>query len=174
MPQTRKLLWAAKYAWLTIQHKWWVFLAGLKLGVPLWQLIIHDFSKFGRHELFAYGRQFFGDKGDPLGFQRAWLHHQNHNPHHWEYWIPRTNHVRSGIMKESPIVMPLPYIREMVADWMGASKAYTGSWDMTDWLEKNLPLIGPRLNPVTIADLKSILKSLGYGHLAVKLYQGRR
>jgi hypothetical protein len=37
-----------KYFWLTIMHKWFVFLAGFKTGAPLWRLIIHDWSKSRR------------------------------------------------------------------------------------------------------------------------------
>lgn len=130
--------WAVLYAWATIRHKWFVLLACRRTGVPLWRASVHDLSKFTFTELPAYGRQFFGDKGDPDAFARAWLHHQNANPHHWEYWIPRSGHVRSEGAPE-PLPMPETYAREMVADWMGASRAYTGSWDMRDWLTKNLP-----------------------------------
>jgi len=31
-----------KYFILTLKHKWFVFLAGLKTKAPLWRLIIHD------------------------------------------------------------------------------------------------------------------------------------
>lgn len=29
-----------------IRHKWFVFIAGLQTGAPLWRLIIHDWTKF--------------------------------------------------------------------------------------------------------------------------------
>ncbi len=29
-----------------VRHKWFVFLAGIKLGVPIMSLIIHDWDKF--------------------------------------------------------------------------------------------------------------------------------
>lgn len=54
-----------------------------------------------------------------------------------------------------PMPMPERYVREMVADWMGASRAYTGSWDMVDWLEKNLPRMD--LHPVTVERLWFLL-----------------
>lgn len=140
----RRLWWAFRYACLTVKHKWFVFLAGLKMGVPIWRLIIHDLSKFGLSEIFAYGRQFFGDKGDPDGFSHAWLHHQNINPHHWEYWIMRSGHNRGnkaadGEHESFAIPMPETYVREMIADWMGAGRAYVGSWGIRDWLDDNLP-----------------------------------
>jgi len=142
---------ALKYFLLTIKHKYFVFVAGRKLGVGVWQLLIHDLSKFSRAELPAYGRQFFGDGKDSYGFAVAWLHHQNLNPHHWEYWMPRTGHVKldSNMKSPPPLRMPLRYAREMVADWMGASKGYTGSWDMEKWLDKNWPRISENLHPET-------------------------
>lgn len=140
-----------RYVWLTCQHKWFVFVAGLRTGAQLWDLVIHDFSKFGRAEAPHYGRQFFGDRSDPLGFARAWAHHQNHNPHHWEYWIPRTGHDRGGFPGGEPLPMPERYAREMVADWLGASRAYEGAWPRSrsewTWFQKNFEKL--RLHPDT-------------------------
>ena len=117
-----------KYVALTLRHKWFVLLAGIRLKVPLIQLLIHDLSKFSIAELPAYGRQFFGEANDPLGFSYAWNHHQKRNKHHWEYWTMVTGHNRGGLPDGSMLPMPEQYIREMVADWMGASRAYTGKW----------------------------------------------
>lgn len=131
-----------KYAWLTLKHKWFVFRAGLRTKAPLWRLIIHDWSKFTPSELPRYGRQFFGAADRPDEFIAAWIHHQNHNPHHWEYWIPRTGHNRCSPPHpdNQPVPMPEWAVREMVADWIGASRAYSGEWPVPGnwpWLEKN-------------------------------------
>lgn len=128
--------------------------AGRQIGVPEAQLLIHDDSKWSAEEFPFYTRQFFGDKGDPAGFAVAWLNHQNKNPHHWEFWISRSG------KDAGCLPMPRNYILEMVADWMGASMSYTGSWVMTEWLEKNLPKI--KIHPQTTAILKEILSDLGY------------
>lgn len=128
--------------------------AGRQIGVPEAQLLIHDDSKWSAEEFPFYARQFFGDKGDPAGFAVAWLNHQNKNPHHWEFWISRSG------KDAGCLPMPRNYILEMVADWMGASMSYTGSWDMTEWLEKNLSKI--KIHPETAAILKEILSDLGY------------
>lgn len=56
--------------------------------------------------------------------------------------------------------MPENYLREMVADWMGSSMAYTGSWDMREWLNTNLPKI--RLHSYTREELVYVLNELGY------------
>jgi hypothetical protein len=137
-----------------LRHKWFVFQAGLKTGAPLWRLVIHDWSKFTPAEWWPYAENFYGDgkilrekqKG-PLGllfsqrarldwlqlqFDRAWLHHQHLNPHHWQHWVLRED---SGDVKLLPI--PKHFIREMVADWAGAGRAITGSWDLGVWYAKN-------------------------------------
>ena len=136
-----------KYAMLTIKHKWFVFLAGLKLGVPVWRLIIHDWSKFLPSELPHYGKQFFGKANDSLGFTICWLKHQNRHPHHWEYWIPRTGHsynTDDPYGDNEPLPMPFWAIKEMIADWMGAGRAYEGKWpDFNNWVwgKQHLPKI---------------------------------
>jgi hypothetical protein len=112
------------------KHKWFVFCAGLKTRAPLWQLLWHDMSKFSPSEFPHYARKFHGGDTDPMGFGLAWLHHENANPHHWGYWIPR-----SGRYTNKPLEMPERYVREMVADWLGASRSYEGEWpvSITTW-----------------------------------------
>lgn len=154
-----------KYAWLTIKHKWFVFRAGLRTKAPLWRLIIHDWSKFTPSELPHYGRQFFGAADRPEEFMAGWIHHQNHNPHHWEYWIPRTGHNRCvpPYPDGKPVVMPEWAVREMVADWIGASRAYTGQWPTPDnwpWLEKSGDK--PILHVETRRLLNRLLQELGF------------
>lgn len=125
-----------KYLWLIFKHKWFVFRAGLKVKASIWLLLIHDLSKFYPCELSYYQRQFFGKADDPSGFINCWIHHQNHNPHHWEYWIPRTGHNRCDppYQDGKPVPMPEKYVREMIADWMGAGRAYEGKYpDINNW-----------------------------------------
>ncbi len=153
-----------RYLWLTIRHKTFVFRAGLKTRAPLWRLIIHDWSKFTPAEAPHYGRQFFGSKDDPDGFARAWLHHQNVNPHHWEYWISRTGHDRASHLKGA-LRMPMWAVREMVADWMGASRAYGGEWPRDwqswEWLQDNLrSKVLPRVHPETRQDILDVLSGV--------------
>ncbi len=148
-----------KYLWLTLKHKWFVLLAGLKVGAPLWRLIIHDWTKLLPRDLRAYNRQFFGDRKDPAEFIYAWVRHQNAHPHHWEYWIPRTGHNRCNppYPDNEPIPMPKWAVQEMVADWMGASRAYEGRWPGADWpwLHENWSKI--RVHPLTRAHLRVVL-----------------
>ena len=133
-----------KYFWLTIKHKWFVLLAGLKTGCSVWRLIKHDLSKFLPSELPHYNRQFFGKADRPDKFIECWTKHQNRNDHHWEYWIPRTGHNRCDPphLDNEPIPMSINAVKEMVADWMAASRAYTGEWpDQGNWmwLKNNMP-----------------------------------
>ena len=131
-----------KFLWSLLRHKWYVLVAGCKTGVPLWRLIIHDLSKFTPAEFGSYARNFHGDYSQSpndrekvsIDFTYAWLHHENNNPHHWGYWVPR-----SGRQADEALPMPETYVREMIADCMGASKAYTGSWDIAIWLNKHGP-----------------------------------
>lgn len=154
-----------KYIILTLKHKWYVLLIGIKLKVSIFRLLKHDLSKFSHFELPHYGKQFFGKADDPQGFIKAWLHHQNSNDHHWEYWIPRTGHKRCNppIEEMKPIQMSEQAVREMVADWIGAGKAYTKEWPNIlnwTWFRNNINIMN--LHPKTKLMVSSILKELIY------------
>ena len=50
----------------------------------------HDRSKYSEEEYDAYCEYFYGDeKTDEVkeDFDKAWLHHQHNNPHHWQHWL---------------------------------------------------------------------------------------
>lgn len=133
------------------QHIGFVREAGLQIGVNLEQLTAHDLSKFTVAEFTGYAQYFHGG-GAPELFASAWLHHLQHNEHHWQHWIiPPRAQVR---------VMPKRFVLEMVADWMGARKACTGLWDMTEWLAKNLDTVV--LHNKSTQYLNTVLRSLGY------------
>lgn len=147
-----------------VAHITYVREAGKKIGVKEDQLNWHDSSKFSLDELPHYARNFFGDKADPNGFASAWLHHIHFNEHHWQHYIfpdgftPKGSNVQNGVVE-----MPQRFALEMVADWMGASKAYTGSDDMTDWLSKNISKITVHSN--TAIYLRYVLSTLGYADI---------
>lgn len=134
--------------------------AGQQLGVPDRLLAIHDQSKFSEDEFVGYATHFHGG-GAPDLFATAWLHHIHHNPHHWQHWIfpdgftPPDSSIENGVAR-----MPLYYALEMIADWMGASMAYTASWDMQDWLHNNMPRI--TLHSETAMYVREVLDMLGY------------
>lgn len=156
------------YFFLTLKHKWFVFCAGLKLKVPMWRLIKHDLSKLSTKEYKHYQKQFFGQIHDEEGFAKAWLHHQNHNDHHWEYWISRTAHFKSVFNinnKDKVLEMPEVCVREMIADWIGASRAYEskyptkGNWN---WLNNNLENVLLSVHPNTAKLIRDLLTEHDY------------
>lgn len=149
-----------KYLSYVLRHKWFVFVAGLKTGAPLWRLIIHDYSKFSRAEWVGYVNRFYGGRAgledkelDPDEFHIAWTHHWHNNPHHWEHWLV----IKKGEL--TPVPMPAHFIREMVADWMGAGRAITGHWDIKEWYQKNYANM--KLHPLTQIYLTRVLAGLG-------------
>lgn len=124
-----------QYANYVARHKWFVFLAGLRTGAPLWRLIVHDWTKFSPAEWGPYVRRFYGGRpgvpvtgDDAPDFRAAWLHHQHKNAHHWQHWV-----LRQDDGKIVALPMPEPFVREMVADWMGAGRAITGRWSAAEW-----------------------------------------
>lgn len=135
-----------RYASYVVRHKWFVFLAGRKTGVSTWRLLIHDWSKMSAAEWTPYVEKFYGNWGSADGFEHAdaiqarvqaafdaaWLHHQHRNPHHWQHWMLQED---NGSLKLLP--MPEHFVREMVADWMGAGRAITGRWEVAEWYAKN-------------------------------------
>ena len=148
-----------KYFWYVIRHKWYVFLAGLKLRVPLWALIIHDWQKFTPAEFKPYRLSFYGPwkyKQRPQWlvdqFDYAWLHHQHYGPHHWQYFILRQDEEEDKILE-----MPDRYRREMLADWIGAGRAITGKIEVVEWYAKNKRKI--QLHPNTRAWIEEELKN---------------
>lgn len=144
-----------EYLKYVLRHKWFVFIAGLKVGAPIWQLIIHDWSKFLPSEWTPYAKTFYAPDGSSEykkhpKFDAAWNHHQNRNKHHWQYWILRRD-------DGGEICLPIPrrYLLEMVADWMGAGRAITGDWDVAGWYNKNKDKI--RLEVQTRLQVESLI-----------------
>lgn len=124
------------------KHKWFVLIAGIKIRAPLWNLLIHDLSKFTFFEFIWYAKTFYAKDGskkytESVQFQQAWNRHQKRNKHHWEYWIILAKDDKKGYSTEVVLPMPKNYILEMVADWMGAGRAITGKWDIKEWFAKN-------------------------------------
>ena len=160
----RPLIAHLRYLFYVLRHKWYVFVAGLRLGLGLWQLLIHDYSKFGRAEWGPYVRYFYNVQGMPVGrrdstgaytpsekeaFAVAWLHHLHTNPHHWEWWV-----ARSKVGEPRPIRMPMKFVREMVADWKGAGQAQ-GMPDTQAWYAANSRFM--MLHPDTRKDVEAFL-----------------
>lgn len=133
--ETAKMKSNLDYLKYLIKHKYNVYKAGIKLRVPLWQLIIHDWSKFLPSEWIPYRNHFYSHEKEKEGsFHRAWLYHQKRNPHHWQYWILIFD---TQELPVKAVEMPERYTKEMVADWIGAGCAIQGHDDIRDWYAKN-------------------------------------
>jgi hypothetical protein len=115
-----------------ILHKYIVYVIGRELDLSRFQLLIHDWTKFLPVEWFAYTRKLYGTGGHYKKWQKALLHHYNHNPHHWRYWLrPSTS---DCIVK---VEMPTKYKKEMVADWASAGYCINEEWDLDKWFQDN-------------------------------------
>ena len=126
------------------KHRWFVFVECCKLGIP-WRGFVHDLSKYDPCEWFPYVEQFSGGimsgrnkdgSYDPTKrndrFTMAWLHHQKVNKHHWQYWVLPQDDGGFKVLD-----MPMKYRKEMLADWYGAGRAYTGTSNPLKWYQNN-------------------------------------
>jgi hypothetical protein len=146
------------YLWYITRHKWFVFVAGLDLDVPLHLLIIHDWSKFLPDEWIPYANFFHGPQPPSREakdkFLAAWKRHLDRNPHHWQYWQPKPPF---NVDASSPTVIPQKYTREMVADWMSMSRTLHGTWSPTPWYVVNKSKI--RLHPMTRREVEVLISA---------------
>lgn len=161
-----------KFMCSLLNHKTNVVRAGRLTGVPFGRLLLHDWSKFSRHEFGRYARWHHGDPElrDKGEWAAAWQHHMHHNAHHPEFWLLawhgapdfyEVDCVGERVI-DNIIVLPMPmtYVREMVADWLAASKTYTGDWNMARWLGQNGPKM--RLHSVTVDRVHEVLLDIDY------------
>lgn len=147
------MLSSLRFLHATIVHKWHVYHAGRRLGVGRWQLLIHDLSKFRPREFVPYGKFFYSRPGaDWLKavtdqqykphMLAGWLSHIQRNPHHWQHWclingasVVASRGTSVAVNPIDALPMPRKYVFEMVADWMGAGRAYQGEYpkSIAEW-----------------------------------------
>lgn len=152
-----------------MRHKKFVFQECLKLNIPIFIAIFHDWDKFLPDEFIPYAKTFNNEDGSPKSirdksgyyaaalikenaFDMAWLLHQKRNKHHWQWWILPLD---DGGFKAMP--MSELYRKEMLADWRGAGRAY-GNPDTLAWYTKNKDNM--QLHPQTRIWIED---QLGYG-----------
>lgn len=117
----------------------------------------HDASKRDEEEWKAYRDYFYDKENNPRSseaFNYAWKHHQNHNPHHWNYWCLINDCDEPQIQ---PLDMPFEYIIEMLADWHSAGSHYGNT--ANDWYCKQKGKM--MLSPKTREILESYLDKFG-------------
>jgi hypothetical protein len=136
------------YFWYVVRHKYYVYVAGRKLDCGIIQLLIHDLSKFSHDEWTPYVNRFYRGADNKSQFYKALMHHYASNPHHWNFWVDE--------ITGRPNSMPIYYIKEMVADWMGAGKVQTGRYDnVVEWYSKNQNKI--QLHPITRVIVENLI-----------------
>lgn len=102
-------------------------------------MLEHDLSKYTVDEYKAYDNYFYTNpveeivkKIDKRCFKYAWLHHQNTNRHHWQYWVLIND--EDGI---EPLEMPFMDICEMVADWGSFAYQKKDGSELIKWYESH-------------------------------------
>lgn len=138
------------------RHKYFVFLAGLELNVPIFQLVIHDWDKFTPRMFKAYAKCFYTESGEKQyqeseEFAITWNRHQKINKHHWQAHLLTWDR---GATEALP--MEENDIREMVADWKGAGRAY-GTPDTVAWYQKRVGSPSLVLHPKTQKRVEELL-----------------
>ena len=107
------------------KHKYWVGYYCFKAGIP-WRGIKHDMSKFSPVEFLESVKYYQGNRSpidrckEVNGWSKAWQHHKGRNDHHYEYFIDNLDH--GG----KPLKMPPECAIEMLCDYLGAGRAYSG------------------------------------------------
>lgn len=156
-----------RYLNYVLKHKYYVMLECFKLGIP-WRGIVHDLSKFSKHEWRPYVEKFYGDElvaadeaiRQQERFGRAWLHHQHYNPHHWQHFVQIYNPMSIEGTRHWDVVtfrvfrMPEPLVREMLADWRGMARS-KGDPSVHEWYIANESRM--ILHPSTRKYLKSLM-----------------
>lgn len=140
------------------------------------RILLHDNSKGGEDEYAAYDRYFYGGNRSHAvvqDFNRAWLHHIHHNPHHWQYWVLINDEPNEG---EIVLEMPFTYIIEMICDWWAFSWQKGNLSEIFSWYDEHSKYI--KLAPKTRETVEDILWKLrgrlGYNVLAHHGIKGQK
>ena len=130
-----------------LRHKWYVIIAGSKISIPWWRLLIHDLDKIiprkPNHRVVN-------------GTVVSKLSHRHKSKHHWEHWLTID---KFGLL---PLEMPRQYVFEMVADWMAKEYEYNKSWYAGEFYARNVRDM--TIHKKTSALILAILFKHGYDH----------
>jgi uncharacterized protein DUF5662 len=126
------------YLKYVLRHKWYVFRAGIKLGVPLSILLLHDWDKFLPDEWFPYVHTFYAPDGtkqykESSDFAHAWMLHQHRNKHHWQYWL-------TVCIPSHNTAIPLPETNYLVWDRGNAQRIVKRNSGSSEWYELQDPV----------------------------------
>lgn len=94
----------------------------------------HDKSKYSPEEYDSYCVYFYGEKTPEVEeeFDKAWLHHQHANPHHWQHWLLQED---DGDLKA--VEMPHEFVLEMLCDHWAFSWQKDNLFEIFDWYKSN-------------------------------------
>jgi hypothetical protein len=124
-----------------------------------WQLEFgHDVSKGTIAEYEAYDKYFYGGNRSykvVQDFNRAWLHHIHHNPHHWQHWVLINDNPNEG---ETILDMDHIYIVEMICDWWAFSWAKGNLYEIFSWYDEHKPYM--KLSEKTRKTVEYILEKI--------------
>lgn len=129
----------------------------------IWEAMImhtHDASKYDKDEYDAYDAYFYGGNRSykvVQDFNNAWLKHIHKNPHHWQYWVLLEDDPETG-MPEKPLMIPLDYIFEMIADWWTFSWRNNNLFEIFGWYAEHRDK--QIMHPKTRAIVEQILKKI--------------
>lgn len=153
-----------KYFRYLLVHKWYVFKKCRELKVPIFQSLIHDWTKFLPNEFITYSKFYFDEKGGlrnvtldktklefkdtKNNFMKAWKHHVHYHKHHWQAWLDENN---------QPSEMEDIYLNELVGDWVGTGMSLNnGKIVVNKWYAENKDMI--ILHPKTRLKIENLLK----------------
>ena len=146
--------------------------------------LFHDSSKTSSEEYPAYDAYFYGGNRSYKvcqDFDYAWLHHQKLNPHHWQYWIlikdepddkdedPFDTELHKPGPTLKPLLIPLEYIYEMIADWWTFSWKSGNLFEIFAWYNTNSPYM--LMHEASKAVVNGILKEMYNVLIATELEQ---
>lgn len=166
-----------KYLKYVMRHKYFVFKSGLKYGVPIWNLIWHDYDKFGWKMFKAYANYFnnfknlmteeraehmkyiipdypwhkvYTQEKCELAFNQTWNRHQKINRHHWQAHVRKDDDGTEQVMEMDEVDW-----REMCADWEGASMARPDPLPLAVWYAQTKG--NRQLHPNTQRNIEALL-----------------
>lgn len=136
------------YLRYVLRHKYFVYRAGRRLGVPRWRLLVHDLSKFSLTEWRAYAPYFYGEPAHETVLRyMGRVEMMSSDPEYHEFkrhlaiekatrsarfdaaWLhhqhANPHHWQHWVLREDSgatkvLMMPAVLVAEMVADWIGA------------------------------------------------------
>lgn len=121
----------------------------------------HDSTKWSANEFRGYYDYYESDDPDEnleSELNKAWLHHQNHNSHHWQYWVV----IQDDDAELVPVDMPFECICEMVCDWHSFSAKNPNSTALNYYEAKKDVMILSKYTRTTVEGLVKYLdKPLG-------------